>query len=161
MTTTHRSDIATNRHHAARVRAVTYDHVENDGMDTTSLPQLSSDVASNYGTDVDLPSDYGSDLDIELEEKVLSNVLGGIAATAPKKLVYSSTKADDEVSELAVVVHTSLSPTAVRSDPAASKSALATPRGKRRVSIEVEYDRRSRQTWSGMRIFNTVRALLD
>jgi exonuclease V len=118
-------------------------------MDALSLPQLSTDAASDYGSDIDLPSDYGSDLDIE--EQLLGEVLAGIAANTlkPEAVSYPSIESDDdETTELAAVIH-KLSPSAVRFSTVAAEIPHATPKGKRRASIEVEYDRHSRQSWSG------------
>jgi len=119
-------------------------------MDSLTLPQLSTDAASDYGSDIDLPSDYGSDL--EVEEQLLGEVLAGLAVNAPKLevVIYPSIEVDDdEVSELAVVVH-KLPPSAVRFATVATEIPLVTPRKKRPASIEVEYDCHSRQLWSGM-----------
>jgi exonuclease V len=119
-------------------------------MDALSLPQLSTNAASDYGSDIDLPSDYGSDL--EIEEQLLGGVLAGIAANPlkPEAVLYPGIEDDDdEITDLAVVIH-KLSPSAVRFSTVATEAPHATPRGKRRASIEVGYDRHSRESWSGM-----------
>ena len=134
-----------------RACAVAHDRYydNDDGMDSLTLPQLSTDAASDYGSDIDLPSDYGSDL--EVEEQLLGEVLAGLATNMPKSeaVIYPSIEVDeDEVSKLAVVIH-KLSSSAVRFTSVATKIPSVMPRGKRPASIEVEYYHYSRQSWSG------------
>ncbi|KAF2787932.1 hypothetical protein K505DRAFT_329311 [Melanomma pulvis-pyrius CBS 109.77] len=116
-------------------------------MATPEVTQLNVDSStSDYGSDIDLPSDYGSEVD--LEETLLADVLTGITATAPNTTIYPSIEADDEVSTLAVVIHKSPSSTFAHLGPVATEGSPVTPRGKKHTSVEVEYDRRSRQSWS-------------
>ena len=140
-------DLTTLQHHEDNRRSVAHDRCQEDGMDTPAIPQLSVDAASDYGSDFDLPSDYGSEFDVE-EETLLGDILVEIAATAPKTIIYPSIEVEDEVSHPAVVIHKPPPSAVVRLGEAAVEGSPG--RGPQDASVEVEYDRPSRQSWSGM-----------
>ncbi|KAF2005841.1 hypothetical protein P154DRAFT_542366 [Amniculicola lignicola CBS 123094] len=94
---------------------------------------MTNEVKSDYGSDIDVTnaSDYGSEFDIE-DATLIGELLMHIAASAPKTVVYPSIEISGDSD--------ADGPTVVVPEPSS--------RHKRSASVEVEYDRPSRQSFS-------------
>ncbi|KAF2195194.1 hypothetical protein K469DRAFT_545666 [Zopfia rhizophila CBS 207.26] len=112
---------------------------EDDGVAVPTTPKLTADA----GCELSTSTDYGSDLDSE-DETLLGDVLSQIAATAPKTIIYPSIE-DDTDATGGVVIHQGL-PSAISKDT--TMEASPNKRVGQSPSVEVEYDRQSREVWS-------------
>jgi hypothetical protein len=118
---------------------------------TLATPATNSDYGSDLEVHSTVASNYGSDFDAE-EETLIGDLLAQIAFKAPlevqKTLVYPSIEEGNNESQPSVLLHSSPPSAVVRLQKGAVVE-MSPRRADRQPSVEVEYDRPSRESWCG------------